>query len=155
GGGSATSGTDYSAFGTQTVTFAAGSANGATQTVTDPKSDDKADGGNETVNLTLQKLNTTLNGQASLGNTACVVTITDDDTASLAIQATKTVTEGGGAQTITVTLTTSGGTLGTALSAQVVDAGGGSAISGTDYSAFGTQTVTFAAGSANGATQTV
>src|SRR5438477_497211 len=104
----------------------------------------------------LSCVNPTLNGQATLGNTSSVVTITDNDTATLAIAATTTVTEGGGAQTITVTLTTSAGaTLATALTAQVVDAGGGSATSGSDYSAFGTQTVTFAIGSANGATQTV
>src|SRR5262249_23690155 len=143
-------------FGTQTVTFPAGSADGATQTVTITPSNDTLVEGNETVNLKLQNLNTTLDGQASLGNTASAVTIQDNDTASLAIAATATVTENGGAQTITVTLTTSSGaTLATALSADVVDAGGGTATSGTDYTVFGTQTVTFPVGSGNGATQTV
>src|SRR5207244_8304513 len=90
------------------------------------------------------------------------VTIQDNDTATLAIQATRTVTEQGGGQTITVTLTASDGAGGTAtlapgitLTADVVDAGGGTALSGTDYTAFGTQSVSFGPGSGDGATRTV
>jgi hypothetical protein len=108
----------------------------------------------------LQNLNTTLNGQASLGTTSGVVTIDDNDTASLSVAAATSVTEQGGAQNIVVTLTTSDGAGGTAtlgagitLTADVVDAGGGSASSGTDYTALGTQTVTFNPGDGNGATE--
>jgi hypothetical protein len=63
--------------------------------------------GSETVSLTLQNLN----GSAvtkSLGNTANVTTITDDESATLAIAATSTVTEQGGAQNVGVTLTIAG-----------------------------------------------
>jgi hypothetical protein len=54
--GTATSGTDYTAFGTQTVTFPIGSVDGATQTVTLTPTDDTDVEGNETVNFDLQNV---------------------------------------------------------------------------------------------------
>ena len=82
-------------------------------------------------------------------------TLDDDETATLSIQATDTATEAGGVQTTDVTLSLAGsgtGTLSLAApaTAEVIDAGGGSAISGADYTALVTQTVTFATGSTNG-----
>src|SRR5262249_31940854 len=69
------------ALGTQTVTFSPGSGNGATQTVTlTPINDVLVEVPDETVNLQLQNLKTTLNGQASLGNTNSTVTIADNAT---------------------------------------------------------------------------
>src|SRR5262249_35637190 len=85
GGGTAISGTDYAAFGTQSVSFGPGSGPGDTRTVILTPINDTLVEGNETVKLKLQNLNTTLNGQASLGNTDSVVTIDDNDTAKLRI----------------------------------------------------------------------
>src|SRR5204863_153210 len=83
-------------------------------------------------------------------------------TARLSIQASPTATEQGGAQPITVTLTTSDGGSGTAtlapgitLTADVVDLLSGTAASGADYGAFGSQTVSFGPGSGNNARRTV
>jgi hypothetical protein len=82
--GTASSGTDYTAFGTQSVTFNNGAASGATQSVSlTPVSDGFVEP-NETVNLNLQNPQA-LGGSAvtkSFGNTNNVTTITDDDTAT-------------------------------------------------------------------------
>jgi hypothetical protein len=165
--GSGSSGSDYAVFGTQTVTFSAGSGAGATQFITLVVQDDALLEGVESVELSLQKLSTTLDGQVGLCGcfVSSVVAIVDDDmplpdfegaAAMVDIEAVTTVTETGGARSIIVTLTMSPGALLMAeLSVDVVDAGGGSAVSGVDYAAFGVQTVTFAAGSTNGATRTV
>ena len=152
-GGTATSGTDYSTFGTQTVTFPVGAASGTTQSVSLTPTNDLLVETNETVRLSLQNVS----GSATLGAVLSTVTISDDDTASLSIQATDSATEAGGSQTTDVSLTLSGSGSGTAalavaVTADVVDAGGGSA-SSTDYSALGTQTVTFPVGSTSGTTQ--
>ena len=161
GGGSATSGLDYTAFGTKTVTFDPGTTSGTTLNVGLGVLNDTLIEGSETVNLRLQNPLPALGGRLTLGNANSAVTITDNDTASLSIAATAGVTEQGGAQTVLVTLTTTAdgvagtGTLASTLTADVVDAGGGTATSGSDYSAFGTQSVSFAAGSADGTTQTV
>src|SRR5947207_2128138 len=72
---------------------------------------------------------------------------------------TSSATEAGGAQTVGVVTMTITGTgsgpvalgSGISLTADVTDAGTGTATSGTDYTAFGTQTVTFNGGAASGA----
>jgi parallel beta-helix repeat protein len=155
GSGSATGGTDYTAFGTQTATFAAGSADGATQTVTVDVLADLAVEGNETVDLQLQNVT----GPATLGaQTTHQATLTDDDAATVAFAAANSATadESAAGHNITVVLSIpGGGTLEQAVTVDAVDAGTGSATSGTDFTAFGTQTATFAAGSSDGATQTV
>src|SRR5262245_31305553 len=155
GGGSATSGTDYSAVGTQTVTFSSGAARSEERRVGKARINDRLLEGNETVHLQLGNLVSPVTVSASLGNTSNTTTILDDESAALAIGATNSVTEQGGAQNIGVTLTITGsgsGTfslgIGSVLTAAVTDAGGGSATSGTDYSAVGTQTVTFSSGAA-------
>ena len=84
GSGSATSGTDYTPFGTQTVTFAVGSTGGATDSVTLQPIDDAVVESAETVNLALQNLTNTLSGRASHGTTAGTVTINDNDTPNVA-----------------------------------------------------------------------
>jgi len=158
GTGSALSSVDYADFGTQTVCFGPGAGKGATQTVTIAPVNDNLVEGNETVDLHLQNLSTTLDGQASLGNADSTVTIQDNDTATLSIEPTENVAEQGGSQAIAVMLTTSDGGGGTAtlapgvtLSADVVDLGTGTATSASDYAAFGTQTISFGSGSSNGA----
>jgi hypothetical protein len=138
---------------------------GATRNTTLTPTNDTLVEGNETVKLRLQNLAKPATVAASLGpivdNTT---TISDNDTATLSIEATKTVTEQGGSQTITVTLTTTDGGAGTAtlapgvtLTADVVDLLTGTATSGVlnDYTPFGTQTVSFGPGSGNAATRTV
>jgi autotransporter-associated beta strand protein len=136
------------------VTFSIGASTGATASTTiDPAADTLVEG-SQTVNLGLSATGLIAVGT---GTTAQTFTITDDDSASLSIAATTTVTEGGGVQTINVTLTTSSATLeaGVSISADVVEAVGSTALSDTDFSALLTQTVTFIAGDGNGTFQTV
>jgi len=151
GTGSATSGVDYQAFGTQTVTFAIGSTNGDTEITTLTPLDDPTNKGDETVDLTLQNLSGP--PAASLGaQTSHTVTITDDE-ASVAFQAASSATtDEGTALNVAVVLTTPI-PLAAPLSVDVVDVGGGTAASGSDYTAFGTQTVTFPLGATNGTVQ--
>src|SRR5947208_13175801 len=162
GTGTATNGDDYDAFGTQTVTFDSGATTGTTQDVTLSPVNDRLLEGNETVNLTLQNLGNTSNVSAALDNTANTTTITDDESATLSIASTASVMEAGGGQDVTVTLTITGsgsGPLalgaGVTLTADVVDALTGTATSGDDYAAFGTQGVSFGNGAASGATRIV
>jgi outer membrane protein OmpA-like peptidoglycan-associated protein len=154
GGGSATSGTDYSAVGTATLTFPVGSVDGATQTFDLGVLADTLVEGNETVNLQLGNVTGT---QAALGvQTTHQATITDDDQATVAFQLASSATadETAGNHAVTVVLSVPSGTTPSAITVDVTDAGGGSATSGTDYSAVGTVTLTFPAGSVDGATQT-
>ena len=93
---------------------------------------------------------------ATLGaQTTHTATITDDDSVSVAFQAAASATtdETAANHAITVVLSVPAGTTPSAVTVDVTDAGGGSATSGTDYTAVGTVTLTFPAGSANGATQ--
>ena len=161
-GGTAISGTDYNVLGTQTVTFATGSGNAATQSFTLTPINDTLLELTETVKFKLQNLSTTLNGQASLGNVDSTINIQDNESATLVIPATANVTEGGGAQPVGVTMTITGSGSGTfalgtgiTLTADVVDAGTGTAVSGTDYQAFGTQNVTFDNDAATGTAKNV
>ena len=90
---------------TQTVTFGAGATSGSNQNVSLTPINDLLVEGAETVRLLLQNAT----GLATLGTTVSTVTIDDDETAALSIQATDAATEPGGAQTINVTLSLSGG----------------------------------------------
>ena len=157
--GTATSGTDYTAFGTQTVTFNGGAATGATQNTTLAVLEDVLLEGSETVGLTLGNLGGST-VSSSLGNTSNTTTISDNESATLAIATTSSATEAGGSQTVgVVTLSITGtgsGTfaLGTGISITAdITRTGGTATSGTDFTAFGTQTVTFNGGALTGATQ--
>mgnify|MGYP002527953807 CR=1 FL=1 len=112
---------------TAIVTFAMGSGNGDLKSVTITPLADALIEGDEDVTLNVA----VTGGAATLGaQSSHTVTIQDADSASLAIVATKSVTEAGAGQTIEVTLTTSGATLapGISLMANVVDAGGGQGI---------------------------
>src|SRR5206468_4293673 len=104
-GGTALSGTDYSTFGTQTVTFNGGATTGTTQsTMLSPVNDTVLEG-SETVHLSLGNLGGSAVSKA-LGNTANVTTISDDESATLAIASTSSATEQGGVQSVgVVTLT--------------------------------------------------
>ena len=131
-------------------------ANGQTTgTVTFTIGNDKLLEGTETATLTISNPTSGL----TLGKTTSqTVDISDDEAATLDIEATSTVTEAGGSQSagkVTLSISGSGSgsfTLGTGISitADVTDAGTGTATSGTDYTAIGTQTVKFNNGAASG-----
>ena len=145
-GGTATSGTDYAAISNFTVTIAAGASSGTSTLSFDP-TEDTLDEENETVVLT---------GAApdALGLTAgtATLTITDNDDAptavTLAVSPTS-VAEGASATDITVTASLAGAAR-TADTAVTVSRTGGTATSGTDYTAISDFTVTIAAGESSG-----
>src|SRR5207244_1854512 len=104
-GGTATSGVDYTAFGDQTVTFDGGASDGATRNTTLAVLEDRLLEGSETVLLTLGTLGANSTA-TTLGTTANTTTISDNETATLAIAGTSSATEAGDAQTVgVVTLT--------------------------------------------------
>ncbi len=151
--GSASSGTDYSAVGTLTLTFPAGLADGATQVFNLGVLADIVIEGDETVDLQLG--NVTGIGGALGAQTTHTATITDDDQATLAFQGATSATadEAASNHAVAVVLNVPAGTTPTAITVDVTDAGSGTATSGADYNAVGTVTLTFPAGSADGATK--
>lgn len=155
GTGTATSGSDYATFATQTITFPIGSVDGATQSVSLGALDDHlVEGATETVRLALASPT----GTSATGTTTFVASITDVHTATVQFHASTSTTpdETTAARTITVDLDLAPGvTLGTAAVARVADLGGGSATVGVDYGTFAPFNVTFASGSADGASQNV
>jgi hypothetical protein len=160
-GGSATDTTDFGSVGTQTVTFDTNAATGATQSASVTPVNDQFLETNETINLLLDNL-VAAGTDASLGNANNVTTIDDDEAATLDINATSTLAEGGGAQSsgvVTLTITGSGTGAGfqlgagISLTADVTDATGGSATDTTDFGSVGTQTLTFDSNAATASTQ--
>ena len=136
-GGTATSGTDYTAITGGTLTFTAGTTS---QTFNVAVTGDTTDEADETVVVTLSSpTNATIATGTGTG------TITDDDGPAVSIDS-PSVTEGNsGSTNLTFTVTLS------AASAQQVtvdyaDAGTGTATSGTDYTAITGGTLTFPAG---------
>ncbi|WP_316801641.1 Calx-beta domain-containing protein [Pedobacter frigidisoli] len=146
--GTATAGSDYN-FTAGTVTFAAGSTVGDTQTFTVSIVDDNVAEANETYTAFIS--NPT--GVANLGNASVTTTITDNDAVTVVLSGPVTVAENAGAVTYTATLTGATGT--TIQNAVTVTTGvtAGTATLGNDYT-FTSGTLTFPAGSAVGATQT-
>ncbi|MCC7012629.1 MAG: hypothetical protein IT454_08720 [Planctomycetes bacterium] len=153
--GDATAGTDYSVFAPQVVTFPAGSVNGATQTVTLTALDDAlVEGASETIELGLRNPSAGVVGNASHFSAS----ISDVDTAEIEFAATSSSApdESPVPRSVNVVLSLPVGvSLGVDVSAQVLDSMTGSAQSGSDYSTFATHTVTFAAGSIDGSSQSV
>ncbi len=135
-GGTATSGTDYTAVVANTLTFAAGTT---TQTITVSVRGDTVDEGNETVVITLSN--------ASAGTVISTATgtgtITDDDP-KFSINSPSVVEGDSGSVNLvfTVTLSAAGASQHTVGYAQT----GGTATSGTDYTAVTAGVLTFAAG---------
>ena len=145
-GGTATSGTDYTALSAGRLTFAAGTT---TQTIDVTVTGDATDEADETVVVTLSAP-----ANATLATAAGTGTVTDDDDAPTVSIDSPSVTEGTGATGGTLRFLVS---LSAASGKQVTvdyaaDAGSGTAISGTDYTALTTGTLTFAAGTT---TQTI
>lgn len=149
GTGTATSANDYAALGAASVSFAAGSGDGTAANFTVRTLNDTLVEGRETIRLRLVNLSSSVDGRVSLGAAASLA-ILDNDTATVAIASRGPLDEPAGAQTITVTLTTSdgaggGATLGpgVAIVAELFDAGGGTATSGLDYSAIANREIRF------------
>ena len=138
GTGTATSGTDYTALASGTLTFAAGET-GKTLTVT--VTGDETSEPDETVVVTLSGP-----ANAVLGTASGTGTITDDDGApSLSIDS-PSVTEGdSGPVSLEFTVSLSAAS-GQQVTVGYADAGTGTATAGTDYTALGSGTLTFAAG---------
>ena len=137
-GGTATSGTDYTAITGGTLTFAAGTTS---QTFDVSVTGDVLDESNETVVVSLSNA-----ANATISTATGTGTITDDDTAPTLSIDSPSVTEGNSGSatlTYTVTLDTASGQQ---VTVQYADAGTGTAISGTDYTAITGGTLTFTAG---------
>ena len=144
-GGTATSGTDYTALSAGTLTFTAGTT---TQTIDVTVTGDAADEPDETVAVTLSgPTNATLDTGTGTG------TITDDDAAPTVSINSPSVMEGtgatGGTLRFTVRLSAASGKQ---VTVAYADAGSGTATSGTDYTAITAGTLTFAVGTT---TQTI
>ena len=136
-GGTATSGTDYTAV-SGTLTFAAGDATG---TVSVPVATDATDEDDETVTVTLSNaVNATVATASASG------TITDDDDPPTVSIASASVSEGDSGSTdleFTVSLDAASGK---EVTVDYAEGTGGTAASGTDYTALAAGTLTFAAG---------
>ena len=136
-GGSATSGTDYTAITVGTLTFTAGTTS---QTFNVAVTGDTTDELNETVVVTLSDpTNATISTGTGTG------TITDDDGPAVSIDS-PSVTEGdSGSTTLTFTATLSAASV-QPVTVAWAEGTGGTATSGTDYTALTGGTLTFAAG---------
>ena len=145
GGDSATEGTDYATVSDFTVTIGASSTSG-TGTFTLTPTQDVLDEGDERI---------TVGGTATgLTVTAASLTLTDDETASMAVRLSvnpASVGEADGATAVVVTATLSGAVRGsaTAVTVAVGDAGD-SATEGTDYATVSDFTVTIGANATSG-----
>ncbi len=137
-GGTATSGTDYTAITGGTLTFTAGTTSRTFDVSVTGDTTDEAD---ETVVVTLSNA-----GNATIGTATGTGTITDDDAAPTVSIDSPSVTEGdSGSKNLTFTVTLSAAS-GQQVTVDYADAGTGTATSGTDYTAITGGTLTFAAG---------
>ena len=136
-GGTATSGTDYTAITGGTLTFPAGTTS---QTFNVAVTGDTTDEADETVVVTLSSpTNATIATGTGTG------TITDDDGPTVSIDS-PTVTEGdSGSTNLTFTVTLSAASV-RQVTVDYADAETGTATSGTDYTAITDATLTFTAG---------
>jgi len=138
-GGTASNGADYANYSTTRLNFNAGVTS---QTISITPIDDNIDEADETVILTLQAPS----ANATIGATSVhTLTIGDNDgtpVISFTAAASTTVDESATLKSILVNLTNPSSSAITVNVAQT----GGTAINGTDYSAYTTQTLTFNAG---------
>ena len=131
-----------------TVTFAANSAAGATQTITITATDDALSETAESFTVTLGTITSTLSSQISLksGASAATATIAASDPITINISGPSAVDEGDETSDYTVSLTPSGVTPTSDLTVSYATANG-TATAGTDYTAkSGTLTFTNAGG---------
>ena len=144
GGGTATSGTDYTAVSSFTVTIPQETASGTATFTLTPTNDAIAEG-DESIDVTGAATDFTV--------TKAEVTLTDDDTAAASITLTTSpasVGEDDGATTVTVTATLDGSATLLTATEVTVSVGGGTATSGTDYTAVSDFTVTIPQETASG-----
>ena len=130
-----------------TVTFAAGSAAGATQTITIRTTDDALSETAESFTVTLGAITSTLSSQISLKNgaKAATATISESDPITINISGPSTVDEGDATGSYTVSLSPSGVTPTSDLTVSYATSNG-TATAGSDYTAkSGTLTFTNAA----------
>jgi hypothetical protein len=150
--GTATSGSDYAPFAPVTITFPVGSVNGDAQPVMFGALDDHSiEGVSETVRFALAGGS----GGVASGTMTFAATVTDVDFATIQFASTSStmVGESGVPHEITISLDLPPATtLGVAATARFADAGSGSATPGADYAVITQQTISFPAGSADGAT---
>ena len=144
GGGSATSGTDYTAVENFKLTIAATESSGTGTFMLTPTQDSVSEG-NETIDVT---------GAASgFTVTKAEMTLTDDETAPTAIALTTAPTSVGeddSATEVTVTATLGGSVTLSGATEVTVSVGGGTATSGTDYTAVADFKLTIAATESSG-----
>ncbi|WP_167335410.1 Calx-beta domain-containing protein [Pedobacter kyungheensis] len=138
-GGTATSGTDYTAIGT-TVIIPAGQT---TATVIVPVINDNIAEGTETVILTMQA--TTNNAAITAVATPATVDITDDDTAIASIAAGRNGAENGPVNGTFVLTLSNPSSQATTISYTI----GGTATEGSDYTTVVSKTITIPAGQSN------
>ena len=138
-----------------TVTFAANSAAGATQTITVAATDDQLSEGAETFTVTLGTITSTLSSQIALTNgaSAATATIAESDPITVTLSGPTTVDEGDATSSYTVALTPTG-VLPTADLTVSYGTANGTARAGTDYTAK-TGTLTFTSMAAGAQTFTV
>ena len=144
-GGTATSGTDYTAINAFTVTIPSGQTGGTATLSFDPTGDGLAEG-DETVILT--------GGVSGLTSGTATLTITDDDAAPTAVMLSLNPSCRGRERCVTATMVTvtaslNGSPLPTATTV-TVSRTGGTATSGTDYTAINAFTVTIQDGQTSG-----
>ena len=137
GSGTATSGTDYTALASGTLTFAAGDT---AKTVTVAARGDTLDESDETVQVQLSAAS-----NASIGTGTGTGTITDDDTSELSISSPSVAEGNSGTADLNFVVTLSPASA-SAVTVAYADAGSGTATSGTDYTALTAGTLSFAAG---------
>ena len=138
-----------------TVTFAANSAAGATQTITIAATDDQLSETAEAFTVTLGSITSTLASQIGLKNgaKAATATIASSDPITVTLSGPTTVDEGDATSNYTVALTPSG-VLPTADLTVSYGTANGTALAGTDYTA-ATGTLTFTPTAAGSQTFTV
>ena len=133
-----------------TVTFAANSAAGATQSITITASDDKLSETAESFTVTLGSITSTLSSQLSLknGSKSATATIAASDPITISISGPSSVNEGDATTNYTVSLSPTGVKPTADLTVSYATANG-TATAGTDYTAkSGTMTFTNAAAGA-------
>ncbi|MBK7875973.1 MAG: hypothetical protein IPJ77_09505 [Planctomycetes bacterium] len=155
GTGTAGAGADYATFAPVVVTFPAGAVDGDVQFVAlSALSDALVEGASETVVLGLGSAT----GASIAAPSTFTSSITDADTATVQFSTSigSVFAEDAGSVSVSVALDlATGASLATSVALVVTDAGTGSADSGADYAAITPRTVTFAAGSLDGTTQSV
>ncbi len=138
GTGTATSGTDYTALSAGTLTFAAGET---AKTVTVSVTGDTLNESNETIKVQLSSAS-----GATIDSATGTGTITDDDARPSISISSPTVTEGNSGSVNLLFKVTLSGASGKQVTVQYAEGSGGTATSGTDYTAWTGGTLTFAAG---------